>query len=125
MLSAPRLIYDDRCAFCRRWAAWLGKKTGGRLTLVPASRALELPPEGKSPLEKSVLFESAEGEWKSGAEAVFNALAQSPGGGRGLKLYRQHILIRGLAEAVYAVVSRMRPVLSPLCDLIWGPPEGL
>ncbi len=23
MLSTPLLIYDDRCAFCRRWVQWL------------------------------------------------------------------------------------------------------
>lgn len=125
MPNAPQLVYDDRCAFCRRWAARLARRIGARLTLVPSSAVRGLSPDQARQLIKSVVFVPAVGPWTRGAAAVLEALALTPGGDFGLRLYRRHLIFRWTAEAAYAAISRMRPLLSPLCDLMWGPPEGL
>ncbi|HMX43571.1 MAG TPA: hypothetical protein PKB12_07645, partial [Elusimicrobiota bacterium] len=75
MPNAPQLVFDDRCAFCRRWAARLARRTGARLTLVPASAVRGLSPDQARQLNKSVVFVPAVGPWTRGAAAVFEALA--------------------------------------------------
>ena len=113
--SRPLLLYDDDCAFCRKWVHRARRLAHGRIDDLPsrdaASRFPEIPAEE---LERAVQLVETDGRVFSGAAAVFRALSRAPGGGSLPWLYERVPGLAFIAEAVYDFVARRRALVSKL-----------
>ncbi|PIQ83110.1 MAG: hypothetical protein COV76_00150 [Candidatus Omnitrophica bacterium CG11_big_fil_rev_8_21_14_0_20_64_10] len=116
--DAPSLIYDGDCGFCRFWAARWREGIGGRIDVVSYQEAARRFPQ--IPIERfrrSVQFIDRAGLCVEGAEAVFRALAQRPGGGGWFFLYRRLPGFAPVSEGIYRLVAANRPLFSALTRL--------
>lgn len=107
--TAPVMLYDGDCAFCRGWIGrWRGL-TGGRVRYEPYQEAGKAYPQVTAEqCEGAVQLILPGGEVFSGAHAVFKALEL---GGRYaplLRLYEKFPLFGPLAEFLYQVVAHHR-----------------
>ena len=122
-LRIPLLIYDGDCPFCRFWVERWKHRTGTAVSFAPYQEAARQFPE--IPLERfqaAAQFRDADGHFYSGAEAVFRALACSPGASRRwLRWTYAHVpLFAVLSEAVYRWIARHRVGLYRLTRWVWG-----
>ncbi len=121
--SRPLLIFDGDCGFCRKWIARWKRTTGDRVQYAPSQevsgRFPEIPPEA---FAWAVQLVTPEGEVFEGAEAVFLALAQGPGRGKGKTLwcYRHLAGFADAADLAYGVAARHRTAALRVTNLLWG-----
>lgn len=114
-VSAPLLIYDGDCAFCRRWIARWRKITGDRVAYAPYQEVADQFPEiPRERFHESVHLIERDGRWSRGAEAVFRSLSHAPGYGVWLWLYRHFPGFAVTSEWGYRLVARSRPALMRL-----------
>jgi predicted DCC family thiol-disulfide oxidoreductase YuxK/uncharacterized membrane protein YphA (DoxX/SURF4 family) len=120
----PLLVFDGDCHFCRRWIARWQRDTGDAVSYLPFqdetifARFPEIPREDFAHYVQLIL---PDGSVRSGAEAVFCALAE---GGRERWLYRFYQKSEGFAEfseLIYEEVARHRSFLSVLDRIYCGP----
>lgn len=109
----PVLVYDGNCGFCRGWVSHWQHQTGDRVRYLPlASAAQSLTQEQCAACEQAIHLFLPDGRVYRGAHAVLRMIAE---GGRHrwlLWLYEHIPGVRGLAEELYAFVSRRRMALS-------------
>ena len=122
-LRIPLLIYDGDCPFCRFWVERWKHRIGTAVSFAPYQEAAHLFPE--IPLERfraAAQLRDTDGNFSSGAEAVFRALACAPGASRRWLLwtYRHVPLFAVLSEAVYRWIARRRGGLYRLTRWVWG-----
>jgi predicted DCC family thiol-disulfide oxidoreductase YuxK len=117
----PTLLYDGACGFCRRWIERWREITGDRVTYAAWREAGHYFPQVDPAVYlKSVVFIDASGNVFLGAEAVFRALATTPGWSVWLWLYERVPLFRRVSDRVYTEVSRHRLRFSRVTQLLWG-----
>lgn len=112
--EGPVLIYDDTCAFCRRWVARLKRlDRGDAIRLVPLREraAIELSGRDREQLRLAVHFVRPDGEVFAAAAAVREA-ARHLRGGSVLLFLAAAPGAMPLAERFYRWVARR-----------WGPVE--
>lgn len=119
--ARPVMLFDDDCAFCRRWIARWRQATGERVEYLPyqsESVAAEYPELPKARLEKAVHLIGVDGRIFAGAEAVVRALqgtVQWPAW-----CYDRLPGIAPVMELAYAMVASNRRVFSFGTRLLWG-----
>jgi lipase maturation factor 1 len=75
-VQKPILIYDGNCGFCKRWTERVRRKTGEKITFAPYQEAAQqFPRIPREEFERAVQLIFPDGIVKSGAEAIFAALA--------------------------------------------------
>ncbi len=117
----PLLIFDGDCGFCRKWIARWQVMTGDRIDYAPYQTAAEKYPQiSRREFESATQLVEPDGRISSGAEAIFRALAQVPGKGWGLWLYRHVPLFAPVSRASYRIVAGHRYGLSTLTRWFWG-----
>lgn len=120
-MRKPILIFDGDCGFCRKWIAYWKTLTGDRVDYAPyqevGGRFPDIP---KSRYEEAVQLVEPDGTIRSGASAVFSALAARPGLGWIHGLYKRVPGVAALTEAAYRVVARNRVFFSRLTRFFWG-----
>ena len=107
--TAPVLLYDGTCAFCRAQAARARRWAGTRVRVVPLQTALaEFPWVDAEGGGRAVLLIDRYGHRYAGAAAVVHLVRiVRPGLAPLLALYRLP-LVRALAERVYDFVAVRR-----------------
>lgn len=120
--AKPLLIYDGECRFCCRWVEAWKAVTGDRVdyerSQVAGPRFPQVKPEE---FARSVQWVGEDGSIRSGAEAVFSALATATWHGRmALALYHGSPVFARAAEAGYAGVAARREFFSLLTRVLWG-----
>ena len=111
----PTLIFDGDCNFCRRWILTWQSATGDKVDYFPAQepeiarRYPEISPEA---CQTSVQLIAKDGQVYVQAEAVFRALAESPGRRWLLDLYQSFPLFAGASDRVYRFVASHRMFFS-------------
>ena len=121
--DTPLLIYDGDCAFCRFWVEYWRRRAGEAVLFAPYQDVAEQFPE--IPLARfraAAQFRDANGQFSSGAEAVFRTLACAPGARRRWPLwaYARVPLFGWVSEAAYRWVARHREGLYRLMRRVGG-----
>jgi predicted DCC family thiol-disulfide oxidoreductase YuxK len=117
----PLLVYDGDCSFCVACVRYLQARTGSAIEYAPFQKAAASLPQ--IPLERfreAVQLITPAGEVRSGACAVFEALAAG-GAPQWAWAYRRIPGFASAAEAAYRVVARHRPLFWKLTTLAFGP----
>jgi predicted DCC family thiol-disulfide oxidoreductase YuxK len=117
----PLAIFDGECSFCREWIARWRSITGDRVDYAPyqevASRFPEIPVES---FQRALHLIEPDGTVTRAAESTFRILAQSPGHGGPLALYRAFRPFAWISEWCYRRIANHRTVLFHLTRWIWG-----
>jgi len=75
-MDKPILIFDGECEFCRHWVLRWQAKTGDRVDYAPSQEAAaSFPQIPRETFAGSLVLVDTEGNFYSGSEAVFRALA--------------------------------------------------
>jgi len=125
--ARPVIVWDGDCGFCRHWVMRWGSATGDRVSYATSQEMRErihwIP---RKIFEDSVVLLGPDGTYKTGAHAVFAALATVPGRGWPLWLYKHFPPFRWVAEWVYRLIARNRPIMYKLTvrDKQNSPKEG-
>ncbi len=121
-LARPVMLFDGRCAFCRRWVerwkAHLGEAVDFEPSQVAGPRFPQIDPAG---FGKAVYLAEPDGRISHSAEAVFRALALS---GKYAWLWQAYEFAPGFAlvsEAFYRVVASHRDLFDWLDMRLIGP----
>lgn len=120
--ATPVMLFDGTCGFCRRWVERWKDRTAGRVRYVAYQEGKPFFLRRRA-LEKAVHLLTQEGVYR-GAQAVFRALSEAPGGSWGakaaLRAYRHLPLFSTVSEAVYQKVARHRVFASRVTRLLYG-----
>ena len=109
MQPTPVMLYDEDCAFCRRWIRKWQAMTGERVRYLPYQKSLpEFPQVSEAECAKAVQLIFPEGKVFSGAHAVFQALAIAEKGRGFLWSYRHLPLFAPVSEGIYRLIARHR-----------------
>ncbi|HEY3173248.1 MAG TPA: lipase maturation factor family protein [Thermoanaerobaculia bacterium] len=117
----PVVVFDGDCTFCRFWIERWKSISRGRLDYAPyqetAARFPEIP---EDEFRRAVQLVSPSGEVFSGAEAVVRALAEVPGRGHWLAMYRGIPGARAATDAAYRLIADHRDAAFRVTRLFWG-----
>jgi len=120
--AKPLLIYDGECRFCCRWVEAGRAITGDRVDYeCSQTAAARFPQIAPGEFTRAVQWIGGDGSIRSGAEAVFSALATARWYGRAaLAIYLAAPVFARVAEAVYAGVAARRGFFSLFTRMLWG-----
>jgi predicted DCC family thiol-disulfide oxidoreductase YuxK len=111
----PVLIYDGDCEFCRLWIARCSSLTKDEVDYCSSQDVGKDYPEISLELFKSsVYFVDSEGDFCSGAQAVFKTVAFIPGGNLFLLAYKRVPGFASISEWSYRQVAKNRKIFSIL-----------
>ena len=120
MTKRPTLIFDGDCGFCRTWVEYWKSLTGDRVEYLSIEQSRRRFPDlFIEDLRKRVHLVTAERVY-AGAEAVIRSLADVPGYGWLLWLYRFVPGFAEVAELLYGLVSRNRGAAMTVTRALWG-----
>jgi lipase maturation factor 1 len=113
-LARPLLVWDGDCGFCRRWAEWLGRRSGGLLDLEPYQQVRErFTPFSSSDYARAVHLVAPGGRVYVGAAAVLHALALTSRTAEvAARVYERVPAVAFVLEALYGFMARHRARLS-------------
>lgn len=115
--NRPVVIYDGECAFCQRWAKRWENQIGDKVEFVASQDVNDRFPQiSKESYQQSVQFVECDGRVRSGADAVFRAMAI--GGIRRWPswVYHNLPLAAWLSEKAYRLVARNRERLGCMLE---------
>ena len=117
----PLAIFDGNCGFCRlwlrRWQAAIGPGVDYSPSQEVGQRFPEIPPEAFLRAFQLVL---PDGRTLEGAEAVLATLAEKPGRGALLALYRRLPGLAPLVDLAYRLIARHRRAALAVTRFAWG-----
>ena len=122
-IQGPLLIFDGDCGFCRDWADYWKGLTSDRVNYAPFQEVGErFPQVSREDFASAVKLILPGGEVRSGAHAVFTALASVPNKRWMLWLYDRVPGVGTLCEAAYLTIAKHRLVAYWVMRLLWGTP---
>jgi lipase maturation factor 1 len=118
----PVMLYDGKCAFCRRWVGRWQSMTGDAVRYEPFQEVGEkIAGIDALDLGRAVHLVESDGSISRGAKAVFRAL-EIGGSNRWLKwAYERVDGFKGAADAIYGTVSAHREAADRIDLLLIGP----
>jgi predicted DCC family thiol-disulfide oxidoreductase YuxK len=117
----PLVVFDGDCRFCRFWIDRWKSATGDRLDYAPYQEVASRFPEiTVDDFRRAVQLVLPNGEVFSGAHAVVRALAEVPGRGHGLALYRRLPGFGVAADLAYRLIAANRGAAEKVTRLLWG-----
>ncbi len=117
----PLVVFDGECGFCRKSVEGWRASTGDRVKYAPYQEvAGQFPEVPQSEFKEAVQLFDVDGHRYGGAEAVFRVMAQMPGKGWWLTLYRHVPGFAPVSRVVYGWVARNRGLVSSLSWWLWG-----
>ncbi|MBI1910893.1 MAG: DUF393 domain-containing protein [Deltaproteobacteria bacterium] len=115
MKKIPMVLFDGECAFCKRWILWCRKITGSRVDYATYKRVLsDYPQIAEKRCEEALQLITSDGNFFSGAHAIFKAFFLSGKYRIFLRLYENFPLFASLSERFYQIVANNRKFLSKL-----------
>lgn len=119
----PRLIFDGDCGFCRTWVEYWKNLTGERVGYAPFQEVgKQFPQVSREEFAAAVKLILPDGEVRSGACAVFTALASLPEKRWLLWFYESIPGVGIICEGVYRGIARHRSLALQITRLLWGIP---
>ncbi|PCI36685.1 MAG: hypothetical protein COB53_08660, partial [Elusimicrobia bacterium] len=120
-MAKATLVYDGECGFCLawigRWRAW----TDGSVDAISADEAKpRFSGISDEEYQRSVQYIAGDGAVASGAEAIFQSLADGAATAIPLRLYRQFDLFQRVSERGYEFVANRRGFFSTVTRVLWG-----
>ena len=116
----PVVVFDGDCGFCRFWIERWRSISGDRLDYEPYQEAAARFPEiAVDEFRRAVQLVLPDGRIFAGAAAVVRALAEIPGRGHWLSIYR----IPGVSAVVdvaYRLIADHRGAAMRITRLLWG-----
>ena len=121
--QGPLLVFDGDCGFCRAWVDYWKGLTSDRVNYAPFQEVGErFPQVSREEFASAVkLILPSEGV-RSGAHAVFTALASVPDRRWMLWSYDRLPGVAPLCEAAYRTIANHRSVAYWVTRLLWGTP---
>ena len=117
------LIFDGDCSFCRAWVEYWKSLTSEPIRYAPFQEVAEqFPQVSREEFASAVKLLLPDGEVRSGAHAVFTALASVPGKRLPLWLYERIPGAGTVSEAMYGVIARHRSFAFQVTRVLWGIP---
>ncbi len=117
----PTLIYDGDCGFCRIWIDYWQRLTGDHVRYQPfQTSADQFPHIPRTAFESAVHLIWPDGHFASGAQAVFETLAVTPGRAGWLWLYRRMPGFAPVSERAYRLIAAHRDFFYWMTRLLWG-----
>ncbi|HSE62818.1 MAG TPA: lipase maturation factor family protein, partial [Thermoanaerobaculia bacterium] len=118
--SRPLVVFDGDCGFCRFWIERWKSVSGGHLDYAPYQEvATRFPEIDVDEFRRAVQLVLPSGEVFAAAHAVVRALAEIPGKGHWLTLYRVPG-VRPLVELAYRLTAANRGLASRFTRVLWG-----
>jgi predicted DCC family thiol-disulfide oxidoreductase YuxK len=122
-LHRPLLVFDGDCRFCRAWVEYWKGMTGDRVDYAPFQELGERYPHvSGEEFAAAVKLILPEGEVRTGAYAVFTALAAIENKRWMLWLYDRVPGIGPLCDGAYRIIANHRLVAYWVAKLLWGIP---
>jgi predicted DCC family thiol-disulfide oxidoreductase YuxK len=122
MVTAPLLIFDGDCGFCRIWVDYWKRLTGDRVAYEPYQTAAgHFPGISRDRFARAVHLALPDGEMLSGAHAVFRLVSFAAGVPWLLEMYRRVPGFAAVSEGVYAFIAGHRPLFFLVTKLLFGP----
>ena len=122
-LSRPLLIFDGDCSFCRAWVEYWKDLTGDRVEYSPLVEVGErFPQVSQHQFKSAVQLVLPDGEVRSGAHAVFTALASLPDRRWMLWSYERLPGVAAVCDAAYRAIAAHRSALYWVTRQLWGVP---
>ena len=119
----PLLVFDGDCGFCRAWVDYWKTLTGDRVDYAPLQEVGErFPQVSGEEFASAVKLVLPSGEVRSGAHAVFTALATVPDRRWMLWSHDRVPGVASLCEAAYRTIANHRSVAYWVTKLLWGTP---
>ena len=122
-LDRPLLVFDGECPFCRAWVDYWKHLTADRIAYATYQEVGPRFPEiSREEFATAVKLIPPHGEVRSGAHAVFSALAIVPEKRSALWAYEKIPGFAAASEAAYRVFARHRSFFYRVTKLLWGIP---
>src|SRR5437588_10577967 len=122
-LDRPLLVFDGECPFCRAWVDYWKRLMGDRVAYAPFQDiGARLPEISREEFANAVKLILPDGEVRSGAHAVFSALATVPEKQATLWSYEKIPGFAAASEAAYGVFARHRSFFYRVTKFLWGVP---
>ena len=121
-LSRPLLVFDGDCSFCRAWAKYWKDLTGDRVDYSPLLEVGDRFPQVSQQPFTAVKLILPDGEVRSGAHAVFTALASLPDRRWMLWSYERLPGVAAVCDAAYRTIADHRSAAYWVTRLLWGVP---
>jgi predicted DCC family thiol-disulfide oxidoreductase YuxK len=119
----PLLVFDGECRFCRAWVEYWRGLTGDRVDYAPFQEVGErFPQVSREEFAAAVKLILPDAEVRSGAQAVFTALAAVPSKRWMLWSYDRVPGIGPLCEAAYRTIANHRSFAYWVTRSLWGIP---
>ncbi|HBU77745.1 MAG TPA: thiol-disulfide oxidoreductase [Muricauda sp.] len=119
--TAPLLIWDGQCGFCKYWVTWLEQLTEKSVLYSPYQQihqAIEEIP--KNAFKKAVRLIDTNGEIYSGAGAAYKIFEKTSTWSFLISWYKNNSLFRGFSDFVYRFVSNHRSALLTITKFLFG-----
>jgi predicted DCC family thiol-disulfide oxidoreductase YuxK len=117
----PLVVFDGDCGFCRFWIARWQSISGDRLDYAPYQEVASRFPEIEvDEFRRAVQLVLPDGSVYAGAAAVVRALAEVPGHGHWLALYRNLPGFAAATDLAYRLIARHRGAASRVTRILWG-----
>jgi len=121
--AKPLMIFDGDCGFCSLWIGRFEQMTGTAVDYLPAQAPdldLRFPEIPRERYDVAVHLIESDGRVYSAAEAVFRALAHTPGRRWGLRAYQFSPVFAKATELAYRSIANHRDFFSLLTRWLWG-----
>jgi predicted DCC family thiol-disulfide oxidoreductase YuxK len=117
----PLVIYDGDCGFCEYWARYWQRASEGRIALAPYQQVhQDFPGISVQEFRAAVQYIAPDGSVSRAAQASFRAIAQAPGKGFWLWLYRRVAPFAWASERAYRLIAAHRELAFTVSRLLWG-----
>jgi predicted DCC family thiol-disulfide oxidoreductase YuxK len=117
----PLVVFDGDCRFCRFWIERWKSIAGDRLDYAPYQEVASRFPEiAVDEFRRAVQLVLPDGSVYAGAAAVVRALAEVPGRGHWLALYRNVPGFAAVTDLAYRLIAGHRGAASRVTRLLWG-----
>ena len=121
--QGPLLVFDGDCGFCQAWVDYWKDLTSDRVNYAPFQEVGErFPQVSREEFASAVKLILPDGEVRTGAHAVFVALAAVPNKRWMLWSYDRVPGVGPLCEAAYRTIANHRSVTYWVTRLLWGIP---
>jgi predicted DCC family thiol-disulfide oxidoreductase YuxK len=119
--TAPLLIFDGDCSFCRLWIDFWKQLTGDRVAYAPYQEvAPQFPHIPSENFQRAVHLILPDGEVLSAAQAVFCSLAVLPKYAWMLWAYHHVPAVAAISEWAYCQVAAHRSFFYRATVFVWG-----
>ncbi|MBW8244006.1 DCC1-like thiol-disulfide oxidoreductase family protein [Muricauda oceani] len=119
--TAPLLIWDGQCGFCKYWVTRLKHLTGSSVLYAPYQEIHQGIKEiSEKKFQKAIRLIDTNGKIYSGAGAAYKTLEKKPTWAFLISWYTTYPFFRAISDIVYRFVSNHRSSLFKVSKFLFG-----